>query len=79
MNIDTDTEQDSIQRILEKLENIEHQIRCAREQQTKLTHQVIRNYEKMMDGFVAIERAFKMNCWKQVEMNEIVEGLEGLL
>ena len=32
-----------------------------------------RHYEKMMEGFRAIEKAFKLNCSKQFEMNEILE------
>ena len=32
-----------------------------------------RNQEKLMEGFHAIERAFKLNCNKQIEMTETLQ------
>lgn len=38
-----------------------------------------RQYEKMMEGFRAIEKAFKLNCSKQFEMNEILDDYSSYL
>ena len=40
---------------------------------------LVRYYEKMMQGFRAIERSFKMNCNAQIAMSEQIEDFTGEL
>lgn len=38
-----------------------------------------RQFHKLMEGFKAIERAFKLNCNKQLEFNEMLEDFSSIL
>ena len=38
-----------------------------------------RQFTKLMEGFKAIERAFKLNCNKQLEFNEMLEDFSSVI
>ena len=52
---------------------LEESMRLVLSNQFQIRQMQDRYYKKMMEGFKAIERAFKANCNKQIEMNEILE------
>jgi len=52
---------------------LEESMRVVLSNQFQILKMQTRYYKKMMEGFKAIERAFKTNCNKQIEMNELLE------
>ena len=64
--------------VLQKLNLICDELRIIRIKQHQLTQNIKRNYDKMMSGFKAIEKAFLMNCAKQMEFSESMEDVAEL-
>ncbi len=71
-------------------ESISAQVRKIREElstfrdtsrlwQKQLLMELSKNYEKMMDGFRAIERAFKLNCSAQMQFSDELAEHAGVL
>lgn len=56
-----------------RIHELEESLRLVLSSQFQIRKNQERYFEKMMQGFAAIERAFKLNCNKQLEMNEILE------
>jgi len=56
-----------------RMAELEDSMRLVLSNQFQIRQMQTRYYKKMMEGFKAIERAFKANCNKQIEMNEILE------
>ena len=56
-----------------RIHELEESLRLLLSSQFQIRKNQERNFKKMMEGFAAIERAFKLNCNKQLEMNEILE------
>ena len=52
---------------------LEENVRLVLSSQFQIRKNQERYFNKMMQGFKAIERAFKLNCNKQIEMNELIE------
>ena len=52
---------------------LEESMRLLLSSQFQIRKNLERHFKKMMEGFCAIERAFKLNCNKQIEMNEILD------
>ena len=52
---------------------LEESMRLVLSSQFQIRKNLERHFKKMMEGFRAIERAFKLNCNKQIEMNEILD------
>ena len=52
---------------------LEESMRLVLSAQFQIRKNQERNFKKIMEGFKAIERAFKLNCNKQIEMNEMLD------
>ena len=57
----------------ERLIKIEESVRLLVNGQFQLRKNYERYFKKMMEGFRAIERAFRMNCVAQIDMSEILD------
>ena len=57
-------------RISARLHALEENVRILMSRQFQTNMMMKRNQAKIMEGFRCIERAFKLNCNKQIEMNE---------
>ena len=53
-----------------RLHALEENVRIMMSRQFQCNMMMKRNQAKLMEGFRCIERAFKLNCNKQIEMNE---------
>ena len=56
-----------------RMHAVEENIRIMMSRQFQTNMNMKRNQEKLMEGFHAIERAFKLNCNKQIEMTETLQ------
>ena len=63
----------TVKRWEERMLQVEENVRIMMSRQFQTNANMKRNFEKIMDGFRAIERAFKMNCNKQIEMTETLQ------
>ena len=52
---------------------VEENLRILMSRSFQTNMMMKRNHEKIMQGFHAIERAFKLNCNKQIEMTETLQ------
>ena len=52
---------------------VEENLRILMNRSFQTNMNMKRNFTKLMAGFRAIERAFKINCNKQIEMNETLQ------
>ena len=56
-----------------RIAKLEESMRLVLSAQFQIRKNQERNFKKIMEGFKAIERAFKLNCNKQIEMNEMLD------
>ena len=56
-----------------RIAKLEEDMRLVLSSQFQIRKNQERNFKKIMEGFKAIERAFKLNCNKQIEMNEMLD------
>ena len=56
-----------------RLHALEENVRLMMSRQFQCNAMMKRNQAKIMEGFQCIERAFKLNCNKQIEMNETLQ------
>ena len=64
---------------MDRISKLEEKIRIILSNQFQIRKSHERRFEKIMEGFRAIERAFKMNCSKQIEMNEILDDYSSVV
>jgi len=57
-------------RVEARLHALEENVRLMMSRQFQCNAMMKRNQAKIMEGFRCIEQAFKLNCNKQIEMNE---------
>ena len=55
-------------KLFEKLSKIEDKM-------TELSGKIEKNFQKMMEGFECIQKAFRMSVEKQMEFNETLEDV----
>ena len=65
--------QSALKRWEERMLQVEENVRIMMSRQFQTNANMKRNFEKIMTGFRAIERAFKLNCNKQIEMTETLQ------
>ena len=58
-----------------RIHELEESLRLLLSSQFQIRKNQERYFKKMMEGFAAIEHAFKLNCNKQLEMNGSRENL----
>ena len=58
---------------------LEHKLHIMHANVCDLKTMVRRYHNKMMEGFKAIEKSFKLNCKAQMQMSEQIEDFTGEL
>ena len=64
---------------MDRIGKLEEKMRIILSNQFQMRKSQERRFQKIMDGFRAIERAFLMNCSKQIEMNEILDDYSSVV
>ena len=62
-----------------RIAELEESMRLVLSGQFQIRKTQERQFRKLMEGFKAIERAFKINCNKQLEFNEMLEDFSSIL
>ena len=63
----------------QRIAKLEESMRLVLSGQFQIRKTQQRQFQKLMEGFKAIERAFKLNCNKQLEFNEMLEDFSSVL
>ena len=66
-------------RILKRVAQFEDKLRVIHSKLDELARTQKRNQEKIMEGFLCIEKAFKLNCSAQMSMSEALDEATGTI